>query len=213
MAPSSRNLLVWLHTVTSVGWMSQALALLALTAHSMLTGDRTGYEMAHLLDTHVLLHLANAAILTGIMLAAMTRWGFFRYWWVLTKFAITMTQLYAAIFLLSPSLTALAEGRRATDPALLAATALMASAIAFQAWLSVAKPWKRTPWAEARFDVPPPPGWATAVTVLALVLDYLLAEVVFGHAAPLFTALTAVGYPIWRGFRLAGRTSGRTAGR
>ncbi|GAA3468354.1 hypothetical protein [Nonomuraea roseola] len=111
--------------------------------------------MAHLLDNHVLLHLANASILTGIMLSAMTRWGFFRYWWVLTKFAITMSQLYAAVFLLSPRLTALAEGVRGSDPALLFATALMASAIAFQGWLSVAKPWKRTPWAEARLDVPP----------------------------------------------------------
>ncbi|MFB9530590.1 hypothetical protein [Nonomuraea roseola] len=163
--------------------------------------------MAHLLDNHVLLHLANASILTGIMLSAMTRWGFFRYWWVLTKFAITMSQLYAAVFLLSPRLTALAEGVRGSDPALLFATALMASAIAFQGWLSVAKPWKRTPWAEARLDVPPPPRSVICLVLLAPVLDWLLAEVVFGHAAPLFTTLTAIGYPIWRRVRLARRAS------
>ncbi|WP_443178007.1 hypothetical protein [Nonomuraea sp. 3N208] len=161
-----------------------------------------------MLDTHVLLHLANASILTGIMLSAMTRWGFFRYWWVLTKFAITMSQLYAAIFLLSPRLTALAEGVHGSDPALLVATVLMASAIAFQAWLSVAKPWKRTPWAEARLDVPLPPRWVIRLTMLAPVLDLLLAEAVFGHAAPLFTTLTAIGYPIWRGIRLAGHAGG-----
>lgn len=195
MAPSSRNLLVWLHVVTSVGWMSQALALLALTLHSSVTGDRTGYEMAHLLDDDVLIHLANGATLTGVMLSATTRWGFFRYWWVLTKFAITMSQLYAAVFLLSPSLTVLAEGRRESDPALLAATLLMASAIAFQAWLSVAKPWKRTPWTEARFDVPPTPRWVPGLR----------------HPAPLFAALTAVGYPLWRGVRLARGASGRPA--
>ncbi|MEU8103894.1 hypothetical protein AB0C18_09215 [Nonomuraea muscovyensis] len=205
MAPSSRNLVVWLHVVTSVGWMSQALALLALTFHGWVTGDRGAYAMADLLDNHVLLHLANASILTGIMLSAMTRWGFFRYWWVLTKFVITLSQLYVAIFLLSPRLTELAEGRRDSDPALIAGTLLMASAIAFQAWLSVAKPWRRTPWAEARFDVPAPTRWATGLTLTAPVLDYLLAEVVLGHAAPLFATLTVVGYPVWRGVRLARR--------
>ncbi|WP_101787401.1 hypothetical protein [Nonomuraea indica] len=205
MTPSSRDLVVWLHVVSSVGWMSQALALLALTFHGWVAGDRGAYEMAELLDNHVLLHLANTSILTGIMLSAMTRWGFFRHWWVLIKFVITLTQLHVAILLLGPRLTDLAEGRRESDPALLVATLLMALAIAFQAWLSVAKPWKRTSWARARLDVPPPPRWAVALTLTAPVLDYLLAEVVFGHPAPLFAALTAVGYPVRRGVRLARR--------
>ncbi|WP_327588658.1 hypothetical protein OHA25_17650 [Nonomuraea sp. NBC_00507] len=133
--------------------MSQALALLALTLHSTVTGDPVGYEMAHLLDNHVLLHLANASILTGIMLSAMTRWG-------------------------------------------------LASVIAFQAWLSVAKPWKRTPWAKAWLDVPTPAKWVVSLTLLAPLLDLLLAEVVFGNPAPLFAALTAIGYPIWRQIRV-----------
>jgi hypothetical protein len=198
VAPSSRNLLVWMHVVASVGWMSQALALVALISHSLATGDRSGYEMAYVLDEHVLIHLADAAILSGVMLSAMTRWGFFRHWWVLVKFVITMSQLYVAVFLLSPRLTALAEGAADSDPGLLAATLLMASALAFQVWLSVAKPGGRTSWAPARFNVPPPPPWAPVLALLAPVADALLAELVFGHPAPLFATLTAIGYPILR---------------
>ncbi|MFD0659312.1 hypothetical protein [Thermocatellispora tengchongensis] len=145
MAPTWRDLLVWLHVVTTVAWMSQALGLFALGLYSATTGDPRGYDMAEFLDESVLLHLAEAAFFTGLMLSALTRWGYFRYWWVLVKFAITLSQVHVAIFLLSPRLTARAEGAAEPDPFLLTGTLLMVSAIAFQAWLSVAKPWKRTP--------------------------------------------------------------------
>ncbi|MFC5822037.1 hypothetical protein [Nonomuraea harbinensis] len=198
MKPSSRHLLTWMHIVTSVSWMSQALALLVLGSYSAVTGDGAGYRMAHLLDNEVLLHFANASAFTGLMLSAMTQWGYFRYWWVLIKFVVTLSQLYAGIFLLGPRLSALADGTRDTDVVLLAATLLMISAIAFQAWLSVAKPWKRTPWAESRSRTVAPAGWVTVFVLLVPVADVLLAVFVFGHPAPLFFVLTAVTYPIWR---------------
>ena len=37
---------------------------------------------------------------TGIMLAALTPWGFFRYWWVTVKFALTVVLTVAGIALL-----------------------------------------------------------------------------------------------------------------
>ncbi|MCK2219393.1 hypothetical protein MF672_037190 [Actinomadura sp. ATCC 31491] len=212
MSPSWRHLLVWLHVVTSVAWMSQALALFALNLHSALTGDLAGYRMAELLDGGLLAHFANASAFTGIMLAAMTRWGFFRYWWVLVKFVITLVQLYAGIFLLGPRLAELASGARTADPPLLGGTLLMASAIAFQAWLSVAKPWRRTRWADRR---PPagraatvePPRWLLPYVLAVPVLDFVLGAVVLGHPAPLFFAVTAIAYPIWRGRALRRRAA------
>ncbi|MGI5272453.1 hypothetical protein ACQEUU_25080 [Nonomuraea sp. CA-218870] len=181
-----------------MSWMSQALALFALGAYSAVTGDGAGYRMAHLLDNQVLLHFANASAFTGLMLSAMTKWGYFRYWWVLIKLVVTLAQLYAGIFLLGPRLSALADGTRHADPVLLGATLLMASAVAFQAWLSVAKPWKRTPWAEARPRTVAPPGWLPVFVLLVPVADVLLAVLVFGHPAPLFFVVTAIAYPIWR---------------
>jgi hypothetical protein len=98
--------------------MGQALAMFVLTylAHA--------YAMAHLIDTHVLVYLANAAAFSGLMLAGLTSWGYLRYWWVLAKFAITVTQLYLGIFVLSPRLTAAAEHGTAS-PWLPVGTALM----------------------------------------------------------------------------------------
>ena len=198
MGRTNRNLLVWLHVLTSVGWMSQALALFTLNVYGMATGDRDAYVMAELLDENVLVHLANGSLFTGFMLSALTRWGYFQYWWVLVKAVISLIQLNVAIFVLSPALTALAEGEAVTTPAMPVGTLLMASAIAFQGWLSIAKPWKRTPWTAKPVPSPAPPAWLPYFVLAVPVADFALAFFVFGHPAPLFFLLTAVGYPFWR---------------
>jgi|GEM_PF-1598555 len=189
---AARQILVWLHVLTSVGWMSQALALFTLLSYGMTAGDRqarhSAYAMAEVLDAHVLLYLANASAFTGIMLAALTRWGFFVHWWVLTKFAITLSQLYVGIALLSPDLAAAARvaGQGGDPPVrgLLVASLPMVSAICRPAAGSHQMLW-----------------YAVAVPVA----DYLIGTFVLGVPMVGFALLTAVGYPIWRAYRLSSR--------
>lgn len=207
-AQRPRNLLVWLHVVTSVAWMSQALALCALLSTGLAVdgpGKLAAFSMAEVLDVRILAHLANAGAFTGFMLAALTPWGYFRHWWVLAKFGITLSQLYLGIFVLSPNLADAvhAAGRGADGPALplAVASALMASAIAFQAWLSIAKPWKRTPWTDAARAPRKLPGGSRRMFLLSLgapVLDYLLGALLFGFPFPGTQLIIAVGYPIHR---------------
>lgn len=180
-----RKLLVWFHVLTSVGWMSLALSLATLLMWSLSTGDRAGFAMAEVLDVELLRHLGAASAFTGFMLSALTPWGYFRYWWVMTKAVITVGQLYAGIFLLSENLQ--------SDPGypLVVATLLMVSAFAFQAWLSIAKPWKLTPWA-SRQKPPAAAPWLYLAAVAVPIVDYLLLK------APLFSLLIALGYPVWR---------------
>ena len=210
---NTRDLLVWLHVVSSVAWMSQALALLALLITGMSAGDPTvrlsAYSMAEVLDREVLLYMANASIFSGLMLSALTPWGYFRYWWVLAKFVITLSQLYVGIFVLSPRLTALAQaaeqGLAGSPFFLIVGSLLMASAIAFQAWLSVAKPWKRTPWAESAGKpkkLPTGPKWMFLFSAVAPVVDYLFGKYVLGFPLPIVVLLTAIAYPIWRARQL-----------
>ncbi|MEB3365906.1 hypothetical protein [Saccharopolyspora mangrovi] len=193
-----RQALVWLHVVTSVGWMAQALVLftlLSVSFGSAQAGVRvSATTMAHVVDTTLLAPAANAAAFTGFVLAAATPWGFFRNWWVLVKFGITVAQLYAGIFILSAALQASvvsAEAGRPTPPVLqLVGTALMASAIAFQAWLSVAKPWRRTPWASVR-KIPAASDRVFAAAVFAPVADIALGLAV-GFPAPLFELIVLI---------------------
>lgn len=192
---------MWLHVVTSVGWMSQALALFVLMTVALFTEDpamRVGAtSMARVLDTSLLAPLANASAFTGFMLAAATPWGFFRHWWVLAKFAITLVQLYAGIFVLSGVLEHSAEAARAgvatpVSPLQLVGTASMAGAIAFQAWLSVAKPWSRTPWSTGAGGrapkLPTAPTPVFVATVAAPLVDIAVGTAM-GHPFPVTSLL------------------------
>ncbi len=198
MLKSWRHAAVWLHIITSVGWMAEALTLFVL----MLIGSggdpgrrASAMSMAHAIDLHLLAPLANASAFTGFLLAAATPWGFFRHWWVFGKFTITVVQFNVAIIVLSPALADAEQAALAGDPSpapwgLIAGTVLMVSAIAFQAWLSVAKPWKRTPWAGAA-KPQTGPVWVFAAAVCAPLADAGIG-LVLGFPIPLLSVIALV---------------------
>lgn len=184
-----RQLTVWMHVLTSVGWMSSALVLFVL----LLRGQPGA---AHVIDVALLAPLANGAAFTGLVLACGTAWGLVLHRWVLIKFAITVVQLWAGIFLLSGALTATAGESGAAPLLLLAGTVVMASAIAFQAWLSVAKPGPRTRWGTDRATgrpVRPPtaPGWVFVLGPTAPVADLALTAVL-GFPSPFVQVIALV---------------------
>ncbi|MGI5128343.1 hypothetical protein ACQEVB_16145 [Pseudonocardia sp. CA-107938] len=185
-----RQLTVWLHVLTSVGWLACAAVLLVLLLH----GEPGA---AHVVDTVLLAALANGSACTGLVLSCGTAWGLVVHRWVLAKFAITVVQLAAGIFLLSGALTAAATTGHA-PVVLLAGTAVMAALIALQAWLSVAKPGPRTRWGVDRatgrpVKLPTAPGWVFVLGVTAPVADLVLTAVL-GFPSPFVqvVALTVV---------------------
>ena len=199
-----RTLVVWLHVVTSVGWLSQAVALFALLLYGLNTGDVNAFRMARVLDHHVLAFMGGASAFTGMMLSATTPWGYFRHWWVLGKFAITIGQLYVGIFILSDRLEAAANGH--VDMWMPIGTACMISAFSFQTWLSVAKPWGRTPWADPKVKLP-----TASAKAFALALVIPLADLVIGLStsspAPFLMLITVIAYSITRAARGRNRSS------
>jgi hypothetical protein len=173
-SPRWRQAVVWLHVVSSVAWMSQALALLVL----LVSGSPSAADR---LDSTLLAPMANVSAFTGLLLAGATAWGYFRHWWVLTKFVLTFVQLYAGIFLLSAALRESAA--TGVVPWLQpVGTALMASALAFQAWLSVAKPGKKTPWSPAA-KPPTAPAWVFVAGIGAPIVD-VAAGLALGYPLP-----------------------------
>ncbi|QUQ71420.1 hypothetical protein JJ691_92070 [Kutzneria sp. CA-103260] len=167
--------------------MAQALALFSLITFGLAEPGQApaAMAMAGRIDMTLLAQMANVSTFTGFMLAAATAWGFFRHWWVLAKFLISTAQLYIGIFVLSPTLRA-----GEASPAMAVGAALMASAIAFQAWLSVAKPWGRTPLYKKG---PTAPAWVFAATTLIPLADLVIGYTL-GFPLPALSALFLVGY-------------------
>ncbi|WP_081655741.1 hypothetical protein [Amycolatopsis vancoresmycina] len=201
-SPRWRQAVVWLHVVSSVAWMSQALALVVLMASG-------APAMADRLDSVLLAPMANVSAFTGLLLAGATAWGYFRHWWVLIKFALTFVQLYAGIFLLSPAL------RESVDTAAVswlqvAGASSMASALAFQAWLSVAKPGKKTPWSPAA-KPPTAPTWVFVAGIAAPAVD-VTAGLLLGYPLPALSLVTLIvlGFERRRRRRRARQPSARS---
>ncbi|MEU4744710.1 hypothetical protein AB0G02_30200, partial [Actinosynnema sp. NPDC023658] len=179
-----RKLLVWVHVVSSTGWMSMALALFVVVDHALSAPERrSAFEAAELLDVQVLQFMATTSAFSGLMLSGLTAWGYFRHWWVLAKFVITFSQLYVGIFVLSPNL------HPGGSPLLMrVGSLLMASALACQVWLSVAKPFNRTPWA-ARTKPRTAPPWGFALCLAVPALDYALGRLLLGGSLPAVSLL------------------------
>jgi hypothetical protein len=186
-----RQLTVWLHVLSSFGWMAQAMALCVMLATGLVSDDpavrSASTTMSLATDGRLLGPMADVSAFTGIMLAAATPWGFFRHWWVLIKFAVTLVQLHVGILLLSPQLQQSAE--TGPVPMQVAGTALMASAIAFQGWLSIAKPWGTVRGRRRRGGTGP--LWVFVAAVLGGLLDLALALAV-GHPMPLLSIVLLI---------------------
>ena len=108
LPPRWRNLLLTTHIVVAVGVLGADLVLLTLGVTALASRDpelvRAAYLTMGLLAEAVLLPLALAAPLTGILLGLGTPWGLARHWWVLTKLVLTIAVATAAVFVLRPAL-------------------------------------------------------------------------------------------------------------
>jgi|Tabmets5t2r1_1033131.scaffolds.fasta_scaffold06188_2 hypothetical protein len=108
LAPRWRKLLLTIHIAVAVSALGTDLVLLALGVSGLSTGDadliRAGYLSMDLLIEAVLLPLALAALLTGVLLGLGTAWGITRHYWVLAKLVLTIGALTAAVVSLRPAL-------------------------------------------------------------------------------------------------------------
>jgi hypothetical protein len=162
IGPGARRLLLTTHVVSSVGWLGAVLGFLALSAAGIrsVSSDtvRSMYIAMNLLGQLVIVPLSIVALVTGSVQALATHWGIARYYWVFTKFVLTIV---ATALLLLHQFTAVSD---AATRALAAApgrlpdlgglpTQLVVDAAAaiilllVTTALSVYKPWGMIAWA------------------------------------------------------------------
>jgi hypothetical protein len=120
MPAGLRKLTLTVHLSCSVGWVGAVVAYLALGVSAVTSQNaetvRAAWIAMELTGWFVIVPLAVAALLTGLVVALGTPWGLFRYYWVLITLMLTI--LATVILLLHmPTVSSLADMARAADAA------------------------------------------------------------------------------------------------
>jgi hypothetical protein len=94
MAPRLRKLALSVHLAVSIGWIGSVLAYLALGLTAVTTEDdqslRAAWIAMDLTGWYVIVPLAIASVVTGLIMSLGTKWGLFRHYWVLYSFIMTV---------------------------------------------------------------------------------------------------------------------------
>jgi hypothetical protein len=152
----TRKSVLLAHILSAAAWLGIDLALGVLVFTAVLTNDpQVAGASLQMLATVAVWPMLTAGLLclvSGTILGLGSKYGLFRYWWVVTKLAINALFLTLIVFALRPGLVEAAEtgrqlaaGRSAAEvPADLLAPALVAPTLLLIAYLlSVFKPWSR----------------------------------------------------------------------
>jgi hypothetical protein len=120
MASGIRKFILAIHLSFSVGWIGAVVAYLALGLAASTTQDaqtlRATWIAMDLIGWYVIVPLALASLLTGVVMALGTKWGLFRHYWVLISFVLTV--IAAGVLLLHmPDVSALAHAAREAEGA------------------------------------------------------------------------------------------------
>ena len=119
MSPGVRKLALTAHVTASVGWLGAVAAFLALAIVGVTSGEvqmvRAVDLVAEPVIRYVIVPLALASLLTGIVQSLGTPWGLFRHYWVLFKLLLTVL---ATIVLLMYTQTVAYFARAAEDATL-----------------------------------------------------------------------------------------------
>jgi small-conductance mechanosensitive channel len=118
MAPALRKLVLSVHLAFAVGWVGAVMAYIAL-AISAVTGEDTETGRAaliamELIGWFVIVPLAVATVLTGLVMAMGTPWGLFRHYWVLVTLVLTII-LTVVLVRHMPSVSSLADAARSGE--------------------------------------------------------------------------------------------------
>jgi len=92
MTPRLRKFMLTAHVATSIGWIGALAAFLALAITGAASTDpqlvRAAYGANALITWAVIVPLAIAALVTGIVQALATPWGLLRHFWIVFKLVI-----------------------------------------------------------------------------------------------------------------------------
>ena len=112
LSAPARKALLAVHVLSSVGWVGAVLVYLALGIAATTSDDttlvRSVYVAMDWAAWTVLVPLAGASLVTGVVQSLVTKWGLLRHYWVIFKLVITVVAT-AVLVTYTGTLDALAD--------------------------------------------------------------------------------------------------------
>ena len=118
MKPRLRKFALSAHLTFSVGWIGAVLAYLALGVGATVSEDVTTVRAAwtgmEITGWFVIVPLAVASFLTGLVMSLGTKWGLFSHYWVVISFVLTLICV-VVLLLHMPSVTVMADAAQEAE--------------------------------------------------------------------------------------------------
>ena len=106
LTPRLQKVALLAHVTTSVGWIGAVASFFVLAIAGLTSTDpqivRGAYLGMDLTTRFVIVPLALASLLTGLVSSLGTTWGLFRYYWVLVKVVMTVPATIVLLIHLQP---------------------------------------------------------------------------------------------------------------
>lgn len=119
LTPAVRRALLTAHIVASVGWLGAVATFLVLAIAGVTSGDpetvRAVYLAMEVLGWAVLLPLALASFVSGVLQSLTTKWGLLRHYWVVAKLLMSVFAT-AVLLAYTQTLGVLADRARESAP-------------------------------------------------------------------------------------------------
>ena len=132
------------HIMMSVGLLGDSAGFLAVSIRAARTDDPAAVlELIRVLNMFAFVFgipLSFGALLSGLALGLGTRWGVFRYPWVVTKLVLIVSVMAVGALVINRALTTMLDGGADATPQLIAAAAYDVLALSVATTLSVFKP-------------------------------------------------------------------------
>jgi hypothetical protein len=117
MPPRLRKFALASHITLAVGWIGAVAGYIALDVAGATSQNaqtlRAAYLAMELIAWYVIVPLALASLLSGLMMSVGTKWGLFRHYWVLISLILT---IFATLVLLVETQTISYYADIAADP-------------------------------------------------------------------------------------------------
>ncbi len=118
MTPRLRKFALTAHLTCSVGWIGAVMAYLALVVAALISQDSRTLQAAwfamEVIGWYIIVPLALASLLSGLVMALGTSWGLFRQYWVVLSLVLTI--LATVVLLVHMQTVSDVAGRAAATP-------------------------------------------------------------------------------------------------